>query len=106
METVTLLYNWNYRVAGKHYKRNYEYPFELKGRSMGTYTIDPVKPFKEQLLEIKQQIKEDLSKSYKARAIRDFEHSEYEEIDSEEFQIYNIREADRWSEIEDFSYSK
>ncbi len=73
---------------------------------MGTYTIDPVKPFKEQLLEIKQQIKEDLSKSYKAQAIRDFEHSEDEEVDYEEFQIYNIREADRWSEMEDFSYSK
>ncbi len=106
METVTLLYSWYYRVTGKHYKSNYEYPFKLKGRSIGTYTVDTTRPFNDQFLEIKQRIKDDLSKRYKARAIENFEHSEDEEIDYEEFQIYNIREANRWSEVEDFSYSK
>lgn len=106
LKYVTLIYDWAYKVHGKHVKRNYEYPVEIKGRSRQTFGYDPSKTTEEQDKEIKEKMKEDLILYYRQKAIDEFERPEDEEVDYEEFKFYNIREATRWSDLEDFSYSR
>lgn len=104
--SVTLLYDWKYCVYGKHYKRNYENPIVIKGRSRIAISVDPTKTIDEQNKELKNQMKEDLTMRYRQEAVDEFHHSDDEEFDYETFKFYNIREATRWSDLEDFSCSK
>jgi hypothetical protein len=103
---ITLYYEWSYRVHGKHHKRNYEYPVVVTGRSFNSFTIDTSISQNEQNKQIKDKMKELISISNRQYALEQMERYEDEEIEYEEFKIWNIREATRWSDLEDFSYTK
>ena len=105
---ITLLYDWNYKVYGKHWKRNYEYPVELTGRLQNTFTYDASKSLEEQDKEIKKQMKKDISNRYREEAMNVFRFRDCdkeEEFGREKFKISNIREVTRWSSLEDFNYT-
>ena len=105
---VTLLYDWIYEMYGKHWKRNYEYPRTMTGRSSKRFSYDASASWNEQMSEIKKQMKDDLIHHYRESLMEQFESSPgyEEELDYEKFKFYNIREATKWSDLEDFDYSR
>lgn len=105
---VTLLYDWTYEMYGKRWKRNYEYPRSMTGRSRHRFSYDASASWDEQINKIKKQMKDDIIHHYRERLMEQFYSAEgdEEEIDYEKFQFYNIREATKWSDLEDFDSSR
>lgn len=106
MEKITLIYEWTYIVHGKHFKRNYEFPRIIKGRAIQSFLYDSFTSEKEQNERIKAQMKKHLLEKYRSEIQREFYQADQEEIAKEEVEFYNIREATRWSYLEDFDKSQ
>lgn len=108
MATVTLFFDWKYTAYGERWKRNYEYPREIKGRSKMTFPIDSTKTREEQLLAIKNEMVayvkktnyQDIMDMFYRRD--DADEDEKETIGRDYVKIYNVREATQWTDLEDF----
>jgi hypothetical protein len=99
---VKLIYDWVYRVYGENYKRNYEYPITVQGRSLQTIHYNPALTILSQKEEIKAQMKKFIIDDYRAKAMEEWDRPETETLWKEEFRFENIREATQWSDLEDF----
>jgi hypothetical protein len=103
--SVTLLFEWTYKAYGEHHKKCFEYPATLTGRSKKTFIFDPVHPLSEQLHIIKHSMIEFVKESNRD-LVRKYWESEYgyedEEISSESVKLFNVREATKWSDLDDY----
>jgi hypothetical protein len=89
MEKVTLLYEWIYTAHGWR-----EYDVILRGRAIGTFTFDSME-------SLRKQMKERIQNQHRKEAEEELPTDET--IEYEKIEIYNIREATRWTELEDFN---
>ncbi len=89
MEKVTLLYNWTYIVRGWR-----EYDVILHGRALGTFTFDSME-------SLRRQMKERIQHQHRKEAEEELPTDET--IEYEEVRLFNIQEATRWTELEDFN---
>jgi hypothetical protein len=103
--SVTLLFEWTYKAYGEHHKKCFEYPATLTGRSKKTFIYDSVHPLSEQFHKIKDEIVEFVKESNRD-LVRNYWESEYgyedEEISKETVKIFNVREATKWSDLDDY----
>ena len=70
-----------------------------------TFILDPTQSIDEQNDFIREKMKDDLISHYRQEALNEFVNPDEEELDYEEFKFYTIREATRWSDLEDFTFS-
>ena len=102
---VTLLFEWTYKAYGEHHKKCFEYPATLSGRSQKTFTYDTADQVSEQFTRIKAEMVLYVKESNRD-SVRNYWESEYgyedEEISRETVKIFNVREATKWSDLDDY----
>jgi hypothetical protein len=102
MTSVKLKYEWKYTVYGTHCKRYYEHPVEIKGVQKATFDVDEETSLKKQLEILKAKMIDTVKEYCRTVIHRKWEAEEIEEeIASEAVKIYNVREYNKWMDLED-----
>jgi hypothetical protein len=103
--SVTLLFEWTYKAYGEHHKKCFEYPATLTGVSKKTFICDSVNLLSDQFCTIKHEMVEYVKENNRCSVLKYWE-SEYgyedEEISKETVKIFNVREATKWSDLDDY----
>lgn len=102
MNYATLFFDWRYTMRGMHFSRNIDHPVQMSGSARVTVEYDGTVPLAQQIEKIRKQLKDFVFNKYRTQLRDDFYRWESEEIAEETVKISNIREATRWSDLEEF----
>lgn len=103
--SVTLLFDWTYKAYGKNHNKCIDYPVTISGRSKKTVFYDTTRPLEEQIKSIKKELVESVKKSNhdEVKNVWGYDYGYYdEEIASESVKLFHVREATKWSDLDDY----
>ena len=99
------MFDWTYKAWGEIHNKCIDYPVTINGRSRKTVFYDSNRPLEEQMKTIKDELVNYVKKSNLAEVKRAWEY-DYgygdETIGSEKVKIFNVREATKWSDLDDY----